>query len=244
MILPGEVAPAHATCRRRSGRADGEGAYTAVEGEKSFMSPGDFVITATGRRTTTAIRQKSRCCGSTFSTSRGEFLRGVVPDYFDENDKMQKPPRRRRFAGVLCSGVCQTVLPIELKRKPGDHYTYARTRPILDRLRKAATSDKSHGVRVRYANPITAARCCHNGSEPGAAPKGLQGRENIARPDRTIFVCTEGGGTTKVRTRRSSGAQRCSSWCRLGSATRTKPRRIRPVLDFDQPAQSGARHLA
>ena len=47
MILPGEVAPAH----RHVAAAirfvlDGEGAYTAVDGEKAFMSPGDFVITA------------------------------------------------------------------------------------------------------------------------------------------------------------------------------------------------------
>src|ERR1700689_388911 len=47
MILPGEVAPAH---RHVAGAIrfvlDGEGAYTAVEGEKAFMAPGDFVITA------------------------------------------------------------------------------------------------------------------------------------------------------------------------------------------------------
>src|SRR6202167_3247855 len=47
MILPGEVAPAH---RHVSAAIrfvlDGEGAYTAVEGEKSYMSRGDFVITA------------------------------------------------------------------------------------------------------------------------------------------------------------------------------------------------------
>src|SRR3974377_98090 len=46
MILPGEVAPVH----RHVASAirfvlDGEGAYTAVEGEKAFMAPGDFVIT-------------------------------------------------------------------------------------------------------------------------------------------------------------------------------------------------------
>src|SRR6201996_782693 len=42
MIMPGEVAPAH----RHAASAirfvlDGEGAYTAVEGEKAFMAPGD-----------------------------------------------------------------------------------------------------------------------------------------------------------------------------------------------------------
>jgi len=47
MILPGEIAPVH---RHVSSAIcfvlDGEGAYTAVEGEKAYMSPGDFVITA------------------------------------------------------------------------------------------------------------------------------------------------------------------------------------------------------
>src|SRR5262249_61359164 len=47
LIMPGEIAPAH----RHSASAirfviDGEGAYTAVEGEKTIMKPGDFVTTA------------------------------------------------------------------------------------------------------------------------------------------------------------------------------------------------------
>src|SRR5690349_23788577 len=47
LILPGEIAEAH---RHVSSAIrfvlDGEGAYTAVEGEKAMMSPGDFLITA------------------------------------------------------------------------------------------------------------------------------------------------------------------------------------------------------
>ena len=46
LIMPGEVAPAH----RHSQSAlrfiiEGHGAYTAVEGERTMMEPGDFVIT-------------------------------------------------------------------------------------------------------------------------------------------------------------------------------------------------------
>jgi gentisate 1,2-dioxygenase len=46
LILPGEVAPAH----RHSQSAlrfvmEGKGAYTAVDGRKAWMSPGDFIIT-------------------------------------------------------------------------------------------------------------------------------------------------------------------------------------------------------
>ena len=47
LIMPGEVAPAH----RHTASAirfiiDGAGAYTSVEGERTYMSPGDFVLTA------------------------------------------------------------------------------------------------------------------------------------------------------------------------------------------------------
>ena len=46
LIMPGEVAPAHqhvASAIRFV--LDGEGAYTAVKGEKANMSPGDFILT-------------------------------------------------------------------------------------------------------------------------------------------------------------------------------------------------------
>src|SRR5204862_1973903 len=47
MILPGEVAPAHQHVSSAIRFVlDGEGAYTAAEGEQAYMSPGDFVITA------------------------------------------------------------------------------------------------------------------------------------------------------------------------------------------------------
>src|SRR3984957_6080577 len=46
MVVPGDVAPAH----RHSQSAlrfvlEGQGAYTSVDGERTAMSPGDFVIT-------------------------------------------------------------------------------------------------------------------------------------------------------------------------------------------------------
>ena len=46
MILPGEVAPAHRhTPSALRFIVEGSGAYTAVEGERTIMQPGDFVIT-------------------------------------------------------------------------------------------------------------------------------------------------------------------------------------------------------
>src|SRR3982074_1385855 len=50
LILPGEVAPAH----RHTQSAlrfiiEGQGAYTAINGEKAIMSPGDLVLTPGGK---------------------------------------------------------------------------------------------------------------------------------------------------------------------------------------------------
>src|SRR6201747_1779790 len=46
LIMPGEVAPAHRhTPSALRFIVEGEGAYTAVAGEKLPMKPGDFVVT-------------------------------------------------------------------------------------------------------------------------------------------------------------------------------------------------------
>lgn len=50
LVLPGEIAP----CHRHSQSAlrfvmEGEGAYTAVDGEKAYMSPFDLILTPNGR---------------------------------------------------------------------------------------------------------------------------------------------------------------------------------------------------
>ena len=46
MILPGEIAPAHRhTQSALRFIVEGEGAYTAVDGERAYMNPGDLILT-------------------------------------------------------------------------------------------------------------------------------------------------------------------------------------------------------
>ncbi|MEC8394010.1 MAG: cupin domain-containing protein, partial [SAR324 cluster bacterium] len=46
LILPGEIAPAHRhTQSALRFIVEGEGAYTAVDGERAYMSPGDLILT-------------------------------------------------------------------------------------------------------------------------------------------------------------------------------------------------------
>ena len=58
-------------------------------------------------------------------------------------------------------------------RTPVINYTYARTRPIVERMMQAGEIDKRHGARVRYANPIN--------WRPGAADHGRLSRDVAER---------------------------------------------------------------
>jgi gentisate 1,2-dioxygenase len=85
-----------------------------------------------------------------------------------------------------------------MNRTPVINYTYARTRPIVDRLAKSGDIDKRHGARVRYANPVNGGPVLPTmGANLALLPKGFRG-EPYRATDGTIFVCTEGRGTTKV----------------------------------------------
>ncbi len=199
LILPGEIAPAHqhvASAIRFV--LDGEGAYTAVEGEKALMSPGDFIQTPnwaphdhgnTSKQPMIWLDVLDMPTINHFETS--------FATHFD--DKMQNTNREdgdsleRYGSGVLPDGA-----PVQLKRSPVINYTYARTRPILERLRKAGDIDKRHGARVRYVNPITGGWALPTmGAHLALLPKGFKG-EPYRSTDGTVFVCVEGHGTTTI----------------------------------------------
>jgi gentisate 1,2-dioxygenase len=199
MILPGEVAPAH---RHVSSAIrfvlDGEGAYTAVEGEKAYMSPGDFVITAnwaphdhgnTSDKAMLWLDVLDFPQVNFFETSFAEqFKEATQPTSREDGDSLA-------FYG---SGVLPDGAPVQMNRSPVINYTYARTRPIVERMMKAGDVDKRHGARVRYANPINGGPVLPTmGASLALLPKGFKG-EPYRSTDGTIFVCAEGKGTTTV----------------------------------------------
>src|SRR5262249_8681364 len=96
------------------------------------------------------------------------------------------------------SGVLPDGAPIELKRSPVINYTYVRTRPILERLKRSGDIGKYHGARVRYANPITGGWALPTmGAHLALLPVGYKG-ESYRSTDGTVFVCVEGRGATKL----------------------------------------------
>jgi len=199
LILPGEIAPAHqhvASAIRFV--LDGEGAYTAVEGEKTLMSPGDFILTPNwaphdhGNTSNKPMMWLDVLDLPTINHFETSFAK-----HFD--DAMQNTAREdgdsleRYGSGVLPDGA-----PVELKRSPVINYTYTRTRPILERLKKAGDVDPRHGARVRYVNPMTGGWVMPTmGAHLALLPKGFKG-ESYRSTDGMIFVCAEGQGLTDI----------------------------------------------
>ena len=99
---------------------------------------------------------------------------------------------------IDASGVLPDGAPVALRRSPVINYTYARTRPILDRLKHAGDIGRHHGARVRYANPTTGGWALPTmGAHLALLPSGFKG-EPYRSTDGTVFVCVEGKGQTKV----------------------------------------------
>jgi len=121
MILPGEVAPAH---RHVSSAIrfvlDGEGAYTAVEGEKAFMAPGDFVITANCEPQDHGNpSNKPMLWLDVLDFPAVNFFEASFADYFDEADKMQNTTRGDGDSlAFYASGVLPDGAPVNLNRSP------------------------------------------------------------------------------------------------------------------------------
>jgi len=198
MLLPGEIAPAH---RHVSSAIrfvlDGEGAYTAVEGEKAFMAPGDFVITANwaahdhgnpSDKPMLWLDVLDAPAVNFFETSFGEdFESPTQPTTRQDGDSLSL-----YGSGVLPDGA------LSVNRTPVINYTYARTRPIIERMLRSGEIDKRHGARVRYANPSNGGPVLPTmGAHLAMLPKGFRG-EHYRSTDGTVFACAEGRGTTNV----------------------------------------------
>jgi gentisate 1,2-dioxygenase len=199
LIMPGEIAAGHRhTASAIRFIVDGAGAYTSVEGERTYMSPGDFVLTPnwtshdhgnTSDKPMIWLDVLDLPIINFFETMFAEHLGDVVQLV------------RRRDGDSMAfygSGVLPDQPPGTLKRSPVINYTYARIRPILERLRDAGDVDKRHGVRVRYANPVTGGWVMPTmGAQLALLPAGFKG-EGYRATDGTIFVCVEGAGSTSI----------------------------------------------
>jgi len=200
IILPGEVAPPH----RHSPAAlrfiiEGEGAYTAVDGERTTMKPGDFVITPSWTW---------HDHGST-GTGPMVWLDGLDMHFvnmceacFREDGASDDAMEPDRPEGDSSARYGANLLPVDddydRPSSPVFNYPYARTREALEQMRKRDKWSPWHGLKMKYTNPQTG-----DYAMPTMAtfiqllPKGFK-TQPYRSTDSTVFVCTEGKGKTVI----------------------------------------------
>ena len=199
VIMPGEIARSH----RHSPSAlrfivEGEGAYTAVAGERTAMRPGDFVVTPNwawhdhGNPGAEPVVWLDGL-DTPFAQFFGAIFREDCPDECHPIS---------RGEGDAAASYGSNLLPVDYRSdgiaSPLLKYPYERTREALDHLARGGAIHPAHGVKLRYANPA-------NGRYPFPTmaafmqwlPKAFAGR-GCRSTDGTVFNVVEGRGGVNI----------------------------------------------
>jgi gentisate 1,2-dioxygenase len=199
LILPGEVAPAH----RHSPSAlrfviGGDGAYTAVSGEKSVMRPGDFIITPA-----MTWHDHGHEGGGPVVWMDGLDIPmlGLFGAMFFETYPADRQPQRRR-PGDSSARYGANMRPVneswDKPESPIFSYPYARSREALEQLRRSEEWDPAAGLRLEYIDPTRGGSAMPTLSTfLQLLPKGFAGAR-IRTTENTVYAVVEGSGRAIV----------------------------------------------
>ncbi len=199
LVTPGEVAPAH----RHSQSAlrfvlEGSGAHTAVNGERTRMRFGDFIITPSQ-----AWHDHGNETAENMFWLDGldipliQFLDASFVEHLDRDEQPIGKPEGDSLARYGAN-----MMPIDHKSRsatsPIFNYPYERSREALHAMSKGAPMDPCHGWKLKYTNPVTGDHAMPTiGTFLQLLPKG-SATSRYRSTDATIFVCAEGRGRTRV----------------------------------------------
>jgi len=199
LVMPGETAPTH----RHSASAlrfvleSGEGAYTAVDGERTTMHAGDFILTPswTYHDHGNPSNAPAIWMDGLDIPIVNMFSASFAEHHPDETQPVTRPEgdALTRYGGAL--------LPVDFtpgRRSPLLSYPYARSREALDRLARNGPVHSTHGVKLQYVNPAT-------GGYPMPTiaaflqllPAGFESKP-YRSTDATVFCAAEGEGTSRI----------------------------------------------
>jgi gentisate 1,2-dioxygenase len=199
IIMPGEIAPSH----RHSPSAlrfivEGEGAYTAVAGERLPMKPGDFVVTpAWAWHDHGNLGQEPVVWLDGLDTPFARFFGAAFWEAYPQEQQPIDHPD-----GFAADVYGMTMMPDEFEPQglgtPVLIYPYARTRTALDQMARKGAPHPAHGFKLRYANPA-------NGKHPFPTmavsmqrlPAGFSGK-TYRSTGSAVFCVHKGQGTAKV----------------------------------------------
>jgi gentisate 1,2-dioxygenase len=200
LILPGEVAPAHRhTQSALRFVVEGRGAYTAVDGERTTMQPGDFIITPSW----TWHDHGSEADGPVvwldgLDIPLVRFLDAGFAENTDADRQSLTRPEGHNQARWGANMMPLREAPPHGNTSPVFSYPYARTREALATLLRDGPLDEWDGIKLRYVNPAT-------GGSPMPTmqtymqllPAGFSGRP-YRQTDGAVFCVVEGRGVALV----------------------------------------------
>ena len=199
LVLPGEVAPAHRHAQSALRFVlEGSGAHTAVGGERTYMRPGDFVITPHW-----AWHDHGNTSNAPMIWLDGldiPLVQLLDASFAEHLGADEQPVTRPADDSPARYG--QGLLPVDYQAKgkasPIFNYPYERSRAALETMRRTAEWDTCHGLKMRYVNPVSG-----DYAMPTMAtflqllPKGFS-TARFRATDASVFVCVEGKGKTTI----------------------------------------------
>lgn len=199
LILPGEVAPTHRhTTSALRFIIEGNGAYTAVEGERTTMRPGDFILTP-------SWTYHDHGNPSDTSTVWMDGLDIPLMNFFNTGFAEHYPGETQsvtRSEGDALARYGGNMMPIEYKpptmAAPVFNYPYSHSREVLDRLYRNGPLHPCHGIKMQYINPATGGYPLPSiGAFIQLLPSGFRGEAHRST-DATVYCAVEGRGSTRI----------------------------------------------
>ncbi|NMM05352.1 gentisate 1,2-dioxygenase [Polaromonas sp.] len=204
LILPGEVAPSHRhTQSALRFVVEGNGAYTAVDGERTHMAPGDFIITPSWTWHDHGHQ------GAVEADAPVVWLDGLdIPmlRFFDAGFAENGTAKQQvvtKAEGLSRHRYGANMLPVRYdapfgQTSPIFSYPYERTREALFELETHAEIDAWDGAKLRYVNPAS-------GGSPMPTmatfmqrlPAGFAGKP-YRQTDGAVFSVVEGSGSVTL----------------------------------------------
>jgi gentisate 1,2-dioxygenase len=200
LILPGEIAPAHRhTQSALRFVVEGQGAYTTVDGERTTMHPGDFIITP-------SWTWHDHGCSGPEPVVWLDGLDIPMVRFFDAgfaesaSVKAQQPTK---VEGASYAQFGHSMAPMRISAQtnspfgltsPIFSYPYVQSDKALDDMAATTEIDAWDGYKLRFLNPLT-------GESPMPTmstfmqrlPPGFSGRP-YRQTDGTVFSVVDGDG--------------------------------------------------
>jgi gentisate 1,2-dioxygenase len=199
LILPGEIAPSH----RHTQSAlrfviEGRGAYTSVDGERTSMVPGDFIITPSW-----TWHDHGNEGGEPVVWLDGLDIPIVALHDAQFAERYPEPVQPLTRPEGDCDARWGSNLALldhghRSRTSPVFSYPYDRSRAAVASVGASGGIDPAHGVRMRYVNPVTGGWAIPTlGTWLQWLPRGFRGAASRST-DAVVCCCVEGGGRVHI----------------------------------------------